>query len=172
MDAPAPVPAYLSLGANLGDRALTLQGAVAAIAALPHTRLGACSSVYETEPWGPADQPPYLNLALQIHTALPPLPLLDALQAIERAHGRTRGTRWGARTLDIDILLYDLRRIEHPRLTVPHPRLALRNFVLCPLVEIAADLPLPGSGAPLRSLLGACPDTGRVVRLPGQAARR
>lgn len=158
--------AFLSLGANLGDRALTLLRAVDELAALPRTSVARRSSLYQTEPWGNPAQPPFLNLVVQLHTALPPLDLLDAAQRIEHAHGRRRDTRWGERTLDIDILLYDDQRIDHPRLQVPHARLHLRNFVLVPLVELAAELPLPGSAETARSLLARCPDTGQVLPFP------
>ena len=139
---------YLSLGANLGARAQALREALRRLAQLPGTRLSRASSFYETAPWGKTDQPPFLNGAVCLSTRLAPEALLAACQEIERALGRVRHEHWGARTLDID-LVYGVRggqavRVATPRLTLPHPYLLERAFVLVPLAEIAPTLVLAG----------------------------
>lgn len=139
---------YLSLGANLGARAQALREALRRLARLPGTRLVRASSFYETAPWGKTDQPPFLNGAACLSTRLAPEALLAACQEIERALGRVRHEHWGARTLDID-LVYGVRggqavRVATPRLTLPHPYLLERAFVLVPLAEIAPELVLAG----------------------------
>ena len=144
----APWTCYLSLGANLGARAQALREALRRLAQLPGTRLSRASSFYETAPWGKTDQPPFLNGAVCLSTRLAPEALLAACQEIERALGRVRHEHWGARTLDID-LVYGVRggqavRVATPRLTLPHPYLLERAFVLVPLAEIAPTLVLAG----------------------------
>lgn len=139
---------YLSLGANLGARAQALREALRRLAQLPGTRLSRASSFYETAPWGKTDQPPFLNGAACLSTRLAPEALLAACQEIERALGRVRHEHWGARTLDID-LVYGVRggqavRVATPRLTLPHPYLLERAFVLVPLAEIAPTLVFAG----------------------------
>ncbi|HFA50212.1 MAG TPA: 2-amino-4-hydroxy-6-hydroxymethyldihydropteridine diphosphokinase [Bacteroidetes bacterium] len=127
---------HLLTGANLGDRFSTLEKA----AQLLSTRVGEIlniSSLYETEPWGNVDQPGYLNQALEMETPLSPAQLLRATQQIENELGRTRQVKWEARLIDIDILFYENKIIESPGLTVPHPHLHRRNFVLVPMLEIA-----------------------------------
>lgn len=119
---------YLALGSNLGDRAAYLTKARAAIAALPSTRIIAESDVEETAPIGPKKQGRYLNQMLAVETSLEPEDLLEAVNEIERANGRTRTKRWSARTLDIDIVRFGNRRISTPELTVPHPELERRDF--------------------------------------------
>ncbi len=157
---PWPVTCYLGLGGNLGDVADHLRFALAELVALPWTCVVAVSRPWHTPPWGLAEQPPFLNLAVEIVTGLAPLPLLDRLLAIERRAGRVRaGTRWGPRTLDIDILAYGGRCIRHPRLHVPHPQLAARAFALAPLADLAPDLVLPGCG-PVAALLAAADRRG------------
>jgi 2-amino-4-hydroxy-6-hydroxymethyldihydropteridine diphosphokinase len=130
-----------------------VETALGELAALPSTRLVTASSRYRTPPMGPPDQPDYVNAVAELETALAPLALLDELQRIESAHLRQRGAeRWGPRTLDLDLLLYGDARLDLPRLTVPHPGIADRAFVLVPLAEIAPDLSIPGLG-PLRRLV-------------------
>jgi 2-amino-4-hydroxy-6-hydroxymethyldihydropteridine diphosphokinase len=119
---------YIALGSNLGDRDGMLALARRAIGGLPGTRLIAETAVEETAPFGPPDQPPYLNQMVAVDTMLTPHALLDALLGIERDAGRTRRVRWGPRTLDLDIVRYGDRRINDARLTVPHPGLADRTF--------------------------------------------
>ncbi|MCC6676940.1 MAG: 2-amino-4-hydroxy-6-hydroxymethyldihydropteridine diphosphokinase [Phycisphaerales bacterium] len=164
---PTPGPAHLhraaiALGANLGDRARAIDSATAAIAALPMTALEARSPVIETDPVGPPGQGPYLNAAATIRTSLAPRELLDALLAMERAHGRIRapGERWGPRTLDLDLLLYDDRIIREPGLEIPHPRLHERAFVLIPLSSIAGDWIVPGLGLTVAQARARLPAAG------------
>ena len=150
---------YLSLGANLGARAQALREALRRLARLPGTRLVRASAFYETAPWGKTDQPPFLNGAACLSTRLAPEALLAACQEIERALGRVRHEHWGARTLDID-LVYGVRggqavRVATPRLTLPHPYLLERAFVLVPLAEIAPTLVLAG-----RPIAAWCEENG------------
>ncbi len=147
--------AAVALGSNLGDRGAFIEAALSALGGLPGTRVIARSSVLETDPVGPSAQGKYLNAAALLQTTMAPRALLDALLEIERAHGRERrtGERWGARTLDLDLLLYDETVIAEPGLIVPHPRLHERLFVLRPLAEIAPDARVPPAGAMVRELL-------------------
>lgn len=150
---------YLSLGANLGARAQALREALRRLARLPGTQLVRASSFYETAPWGKTDQPPFLNGAACLSTRLAPEALLAACQEIERALGRVRHEHWGARTLDID-LVYGVRggqavRVATPRLTLPHPYLLERAFVLVPLAEIAPALVIAG-----RPIAAWCEENG------------
>lgn len=141
-------PAYIGIGSNLEAPATQVERALAAIAALPGCKLVSSSSKYLSAPLGPADQPDYINAVVAILTRLNAADLLAELQAIERTQGRTRsGERWGARTLDLDLLVFGSESIDEPGLTVPHPRIAERNFVLLPLAEIAPQLQIPGLGA-------------------------
>ena len=150
--------AYLSLGSNLGDRKRQLLDAVEAIAALPSTTLLDRSHLYETAPWGMIDQPDFLNLCTKIDTGLRPLALLRHLQAIEASAGRRDEVRWGPRTVDIDILTFAAETIDEPGLTIPHPRLLERVFVLRPLLEIAPDLSV--GGRRLADVLGHLDERG------------
>lgn len=136
----APELADIALGSNLGDRAVHLAAARAAIAALPGTRLIATSRVEETAPVGPAPQGAYLNQMLRVETRLAPIALLEALLAVERAAGRTRapGERWGPRTLDCDIVRFGARAVRTERLTVPHPELPHRDWWQRELAELDA----------------------------------
>lgn len=138
--------AYIALGANLGDPASTLRAAFSALDALPDSRLLARSALYLSAPVGLTGQPDFVNAAAHIETTLPPEALLDALFAIEQQFGRLRGERNGPRTLDLDLLLYDQQVISTPRLTLPHPRLHLRAFVLLPLADLDPALRIPGRG--------------------------
>lgn len=138
--------AYVALGANLDDPAATVRAAFAALANLPDSRIVHCSSLYRTAPVGLADQPEFINAVAELETSLAPEALLDALLEIEQRFGRIRTERNGPRTLDLDLLLYDDQCVDLPRLTLPHPRLHLRAFVLQPLAEIAPDLEIPGRG--------------------------
>ena len=120
--------AYVALGSNLGDRTALLADARRALAALPRSRLIAETPVEETVPLGDVAQPPFLNQMVALDTALAPLALLDRLLDIERAAGRVRTVRWGPRTLDLDIVLFETQTVAHERLTVPHPELPNRDF--------------------------------------------
>ena len=148
--------AFIALGSNLADPLAQLQRATQSIAGIAGSQILTLSPIYRSTAVGPGDQPDYLNAVLALDTELRPLALLDALQDIENRQGRERKLRWGARTLDLDLLLYDLDTLDHPRLTVPHPRLAERNFVLYPLADICEpNLMLPG-GTELGTLVAAC----------------
>ncbi len=138
---------YIGLGSNLADPRSQLENALQELDDLPETMLTAASSLYVSEPLGPADQPDYLNAVACISTALEPLALLDALQALESAHQRSRQRHWGPRTLDLDILLYGERIIDEERLQVPHPHMHKRIFVLQPLLEISPGIHISGKGA-------------------------
>jgi 2-amino-4-hydroxy-6-hydroxymethyldihydropteridine diphosphokinase len=137
------VPAYLGLGSNLGDRLANLQRAVDLLADRTGVELLRSSRVYETEPVGPP-QPDYLNAVVEVRTELEPRELLDACLGVEAELGRVRDERWGPRTIDVDILVYDEREIDEPDLVVPHPRMHERGFVLVPLRELEPDPMLPG----------------------------
>ncbi len=154
------VEAYIGLGSNLDNPVEQVSRARQAIAALPGVAEIACSPLYRSLPVGPQDQPDYINAVMRIATELPPLDLLSQLQQIENQHGRKRIVRWGARTLDLDLLLYGQQIINEPTLIVPHQELAKRGFVLYPLADVAvADMQIPGLGS-LSELLQACPADG------------
>jgi len=148
--------AFVGLGANLSDPAAQLRAAVKALAALPQTGVKKVSTFYRSAAIGPAGQPDYCNAVAQLETALSPQDLLDALQAIEDAAGRVRAERWGARVLDLDLLLHGQTVCSSARLTLPHPELAFRDFVLQPLAEIAPDVQVPLLGR-ARDLLAQLP---------------
>jgi 2-amino-4-hydroxy-6-hydroxymethyldihydropteridine diphosphokinase len=140
---------FIALGSNLDAPSMQLQRARLAMANLPDTRLLAESAIYRTAAMtvpGSAEQPDYYNAVIKLQTALPPHDLLAALHAIEVAQGRQRIERWAARTLDLDILLYDDLQLQDARLTIPHPGMAQRHFVLYPLQDIAPDIDIPGAG--------------------------
>ncbi|MFW5653639.1 MAG: 2-amino-4-hydroxy-6-hydroxymethyldihydropteridine diphosphokinase [Planctomycetota bacterium] len=150
--------ACISLGSNLGDRAAHINAALRRLDALtPDVRLIAVSSLHETKAVGPGQQPNYLNAAAMLETTLSPHDLLASMLEIEKQHGRERSIRWAARTLDLDLLLYDDAIIDDPpTLTVPHPMMHDRSFVLDPLVEIAGDLVHPVFGKTIRELQKQC----------------
>lgn len=131
----------LSLGSNLGNRAHNLQQALQLLA-VSGLQIVEHSSIYETEPVGFTQQPRFLNMVAVVKTDLPPLALLDICLAVEQQMGRTRTLRWGPRTIDIDIIVYDDVKLDSPRLSLPHPRCMQREFVLIPLREIVPDIPL------------------------------
>ena len=146
--------ALIGLGSNLGDRRANLEGAIVALAVSPGVQIRWVSAFRDTEPvGGPPGQGPYLNAAAALETTLAPDELLRVLQAIEARFGRVRTVRWGERTLDLDLLLFGDRIIETAELTVPHPRLAERRFVLEPLVEVAPDAVDPRTGRTVSELL-------------------
>jgi len=161
----AHVPAYIGLGSNLDEPAAQVRTALEALARLPRTRLVACSHLYGNPPMGPAEQPDFVNAAAGLLTRLPPEALLGELQAIEAAQGRRRdGPRWGPRTLDLDLLLYGSVRLQGETLTLPHPGLAERPFVLTPLCEIAPALRTPDGLSVAR--MAAAAGSGGLRRLP------
>jgi len=138
----------IGLGSNLEHPRQQLHDALAALAALPDTRLARHSDLYASAPVGPQDQPDFINAVAVLETGLSPLDLLDTLQALEHTAGRVRRRHWGERTLDLDILLWADTRLDLPRLTVPHPRLTERAFVLGPLIDLLPDCRLP-DGTPV-----------------------
>jgi 2-amino-4-hydroxy-6-hydroxymethyldihydropteridine diphosphokinase len=147
--------AYVGLGANLGETRRQLEAAIEELKHSPGTNAVRVSGLYRSAPVGYLQQPDFLNAVAQLDTELAPGALLDRLQEIERRHGRDRPFPGAPRTLDLDLLLYGDRVLAGPRLTVPHPRMHERAFVLEPLTEIAPDIAIPGRG-PARELLAAC----------------
>ncbi|MBI5462038.1 MAG: 2-amino-4-hydroxy-6-hydroxymethyldihydropteridine diphosphokinase [Gammaproteobacteria bacterium] len=159
----AEVSAFIGLGSNLDDPRRQVSTALQELDSVTSSRVSAISSLYRSAPLMglgvAADQPAYINAVARLETSLSAEALLDALQTIETRHGRVRnGERWGPRSLDLDILLYGDARIDTPRLQVPHPGIAARNFVVYPLAEIAPELQIPEVGA-LRELSTQCPPT-------------
>lgn len=151
----------LSLGANLDDRLAALQSAVDVCA--EHTRVVAVSGVYATDPVGGPEQPEFLNAVLLLQTDAPPEQVLALAQRAEQAQGRTRGVRWGPRTLDVDVLTYgDLVSVD-PELTLPHPRAVQRAFVMVPWAEVDPGFEVPGSGATVAEI-AATLDARRIRR--------
>lgn len=158
------VTAYVGLGANLQDPAAQVRRALDELGSISQSRVLSRSPLYKSPPLGPAGQPDYVNAVAALETSLAPRALLEELRAIEVRHGRRRdGTRWGPRTLDLDILLYGDQVMDTPELTLPHPGLHERAFVLYPLFDVAPELEIPGRGSvrALRERLGAA----RIERL-------
>jgi 2-amino-4-hydroxy-6-hydroxymethyldihydropteridine diphosphokinase len=149
--------AYVGLGANIGEPRRQLQDALKELGALPKTRVTATSSFYRSAPVGYLDQPEFLNAVARLDSELSAEQLLEHLQKIEERQGRERPFTGAPRTLDLDLLLYGDAVVATPRLTLPHPRMHERAFVLEPLTEIAPDIAIPGRGA-ARELLAACRD--------------
>lgn len=158
--------AWIGLGSNIGESRLALNRALVRLDALPDTRLIEVSPCYRTPPWGVTDQPDFLNAVARLSTRLEPTPLLHALKSIEQDLGRRAdGPRWGPREIDLDVLVYADRLLEQPELTVPHPRLAQRAFVLVPLSDLSPRLEIPGQGR-VDDLLASLPWGDRsAVRL-------
>jgi 2-amino-4-hydroxy-6-hydroxymethyldihydropteridine diphosphokinase len=155
------ITCFIALGSNLDQPAQQLSAAVDALSLLSNSHLQAVSPWYTSSAVGPGDQPDYLNGVVELHTSLPATQLLAQLQRIEDQQLRVRGEHWGPRTLDLDLLLYGQQNINSEQLTVPHPRLQQRNFVLYPLFDLAADLHLP-DGTSIRSLVDSCGSDGLV----------
>jgi 2-amino-4-hydroxy-6-hydroxymethyldihydropteridine diphosphokinase len=160
--------ALLGLGGNVGDVRATLDEAVRRFADGTAVELIARSSDYRTAPWGVTDQPPFINCAISVETALPPRALLDRALSVERELGRDRSRerRWGPRAIDIDLLAYDDLALNEPDLILPHPRLFERAFVLVPLAEIVPDLVVAGRRI---GAAAAATDAAGIERLPGRA---
>ena len=156
--------AYIGVGSNLGDRMATLRSAVKRLETLG--RITGVSSLFETEPVGYLEQPHFLNAVVALETSLAPGDLLRSLLGIERDLGRTRPFPNAPRTLDLDLLLVDELVLDTSELTLPHPRLHERAFVLVPLAELAPDMVHPGSGQTVRELVRALPDGGVEVYTP------
>jgi 2-amino-4-hydroxy-6-hydroxymethyldihydropteridine diphosphokinase len=150
--------AYVGLGSNLDDPEEQLRRAIAALQQVSGTTLTGTSSFYRTRPLGPENQPDYINAVTRLRTGLTAGELLKQLQAIEARQGRIRNTRWGPRTLDLDLLLYGNEIINEDHLQVPHPEMHRRGFVLYPLHEIAADISIPGHGPVAELLKTVSPD--------------
>jgi 2-amino-4-hydroxy-6-hydroxymethyldihydropteridine diphosphokinase len=144
---------YLSLGTNIGEREHNLGQAIKFLLQDENIMLIDLSSIYETDPVGYNDQPSFLNLVVKIHTSYQPLELLTKTQQIEVELGRVRDIRWGPRTIDLDILLYNQENIQTEPLTVPHPRMTERGFVMIPLYEINPDIQIPGKKLILNELI-------------------
>ena len=142
-DPPTPAPIYLGLGANLGDRAANIAAAIQRLHQPPQLQVLRRTGLYETAPVGVTDQPPFLNAVLEAETTLPPAELLALLKRLEAHLGRQPGPRWGPRPIDLDVLLYGSQQIATPDLTVPHPEMWRRPFVLVPLADLRPDLPTP-----------------------------
>ena len=168
-----PKRAVIALGANLGNRLETLQGAIDALEDTPGVRVKGVSPVYETEPWGvaPDSQPSYFNAVVIAKTTLPPSSLLERAHAVEEAFHRVRDERWGPRTLDVDIVAYAEVVSDDPQLTLPHPRAHERAFVLAPWLDVDPGAALPGRGSVADLLAavtrdGVAPRADLELRLP------
>ena len=149
---------YLGLGTNNGDRLANLEAAVESLA--PGVNVTRRSPIYRTPPWGYTDQPDFLNMVLEAETNLPPFDLLKYLKDLEVEVGRTKTFRWGPREIDIDILLYDDQTLETPDLTIPHPQMPNRAFVLVPLADLAPELVHPVLGQTIAALKNTLDLTG------------
>lgn len=159
--------AYIGLGSNLEEPVEQLEGAIEALNLNPEIEVTAVSHFYRNPPMGPQDQPDYVNAAAEVKVELDPYELLRVMQSIEDDHGRVRqGERWGPRTLDLDLLLYGEEFLDDPRLTIPHPGISKRPFVLKPLADISPDLVIPGLGS-IENLLEDC-DTFWLEALDGE----
>ena len=164
------VAAYIGLGANLHDPVAQVNSALAELDRIPGTRVVTRSSLYATAPVGNLDQPDFINAVAQVDTTLAPRALLHALLEIEKQHGRARSFRNAPRTLDLDLLLYGAANFHEADLTLPHPRMTERAFVLLPLTEIAPHLTIPGRGR-AADWLTDCADQGAVpINLKQQIA--
>lgn len=150
---------FIGLGSNLENPLEQIKTAIKDMKAMIDTELVACSSLYKSPPMGPQDQPDYINAAIELETTLTPHSLLDELQKIEQQHGRVRKRHWGERTLDLDVLVYGEQVLKDDRLTVPHPGIAERAFVVYPLAELDSGLVIPGLGN-VAQLVEACPRDG------------
>ena len=157
--------AWIGLGSNLGASIAILGESIQHIAQLERTRLDQVSPAYRTRAWGVIDQPDFINAVALLETRLSPLALLDQLQALEQRHRRVRARRWGPRTLDLDLLLFDDSTLALPRLVVPHPDLTHRAFVVVPLLELAPQLALP-NGERLAAAADALTADGLTPLLP------
>ncbi|WP_010279305.1 2-amino-4-hydroxy-6-hydroxymethyldihydropteridine diphosphokinase [Paenibacillus senegalensis] len=153
-----PSTAYIALGSNLGERERYLLEALRRLQHHEHIRVSRCSSIYETDPVGIVDQGPFLNMAAKLETTLTPMELLEWMMQVEAELGRVRNVRWGPRTIDLDMLLYEKAELNTDKLTLPHPRMHERAFVLIPLADIIEESDYPE----WRELLDKCEDKGGV----------
>jgi 2-amino-4-hydroxy-6-hydroxymethyldihydropteridine diphosphokinase len=159
------VRAALGLGSNMGDSRANLDRALAELSATPGIEVLARSADYRTPPWGPVPQDDFRNTCAVIETMLSPRALLDRCLEVEQQIGRVRDVRWGPRLIDIDVLLYGTARVEEDGLSIPHPRMGERAFVLVPLADIWPDAPL-GDGRTVAEALAECPGCEEIVKLP------
>jgi len=160
-------PAYVGIGSNLDRPAEQVEAAFQALARLPRTRLIARSRLYATRPFGPVAQDDFVNAAAGLLTELSGPEMLAELRAIETAQGRVRSVRWGPRIIDLDLLVHGQTQMQTEDLTLPHPGIVERNFVLYPLADIAPDLDIPGQGRVSQLAAGVSGDGIRVVAAPG-----
>jgi len=156
---------FLGLGSNLGNREELLRIAVETLAGMQHIDIVRCSGIYESDPWGYADQGKFLNAVIEIRSSLDPLDMLSSFKDLERSMGRESAERLHPRIIDIDILLSGERILRSPELSIPHPALPLRRFVLVPLAELAPDRIHPILKQSISGLLESCTDPGSVVRV-------
>jgi 2-amino-4-hydroxy-6-hydroxymethyldihydropteridine diphosphokinase len=155
---------FIGMGSNLGDRAVQIRKAVESIGMMPATEIVRMSSIYETSPVGIPDQPRFLNAVIEVSTRLVPRDVLKEVRKIEKELGRTEYRRWGPRTIDLDILLYDNDVIISDELTVPHPRMTERKFVLVPLAELDPAVVHPVEQKTVGMILARCSSMEEVVR--------
>jgi 2-amino-4-hydroxy-6-hydroxymethyldihydropteridine diphosphokinase len=158
------IVAFIGIGANVGDPAAQCRDAVRRCGTIAGIRVLRCSSLYRTAPLGPMEQDWFINAVAEVRTDLPPRKLCEALKAIERQMGRTGGPRWGPRVIDLDILLYGQEVIQEEGLTIPHPEMHRRRFVLAPLCELASYVIHPAFGVSACGLLDRLMDPGLVER--------
>ncbi|MGE5177699.1 MAG: 2-amino-4-hydroxy-6-hydroxymethyldihydropteridine diphosphokinase [Bacteroidota bacterium] len=156
---------YVGIGSNLGDREFLIRKAVESLRLLPQTNVSRVSSLYDTDPVGETDQPPFLNAVAWIETELPPRDLLWQMLLIEKRMGRVRSRRWGPRPIDLDLLFYDDEVIEEPDLQVPHPEAHRRAFVLLPLLELDPNFRHPVTGETVRRMIQKLPPNPPVRKL-------
>lgn len=165
------VRSYIGLGSNLQNPIQQINSAIEGLAQMPQSSLIKCSSFYKSPPMGPQDQPDYINAVAAVDTQLTAQQLLQQLFAIEEQHGRQRGPqRWTARTLDLDLLLYEQEIINSAELIVPHPGIVQRNFVLYPLFEIAPQISIPQHGL-ISTLIAGC-ERGDLVKLQDNTVKK
>jgi 2-amino-4-hydroxy-6-hydroxymethyldihydropteridine diphosphokinase len=157
---------FLGLGSNLGNRLLSLRSAVSGVANLPGTRVLRASSIYETEPYGEKEQPDFLNAVIEIETTLPAENLHRMLKEIEHEAGRIKRTKWGPREIDIDILFFGTQQIRTAALTLPHPGVEQRRFVLEPLAELSREFTDPETNMTVSEMLQRCTDRSSVRKYP------
>ncbi|MFC4075499.1 2-amino-4-hydroxy-6-hydroxymethyldihydropteridine diphosphokinase [Salinithrix halophila] len=162
------VTAYIGLGTNLGDRLANLKEALDRLDARQGIEVTRISSIYETDPIGFADQPDFLNMCAELVTDLSPEELLDALLGVEQELFRVRTVRWGPRTIDLDLLLYGEQVFKGDQLTIPHPRMTERAFVLVPLADLAPDAVVPPTGKTVAQLAEELEDDGEIRRAASQ----
>ena len=156
--------AYIGLGSNMDSPRQHITTAIQSLGEIQSTRIINVSSLYKSKPMGPQNQDDYINAVVQIETEMEPTELLNYLQAIENRHGRVRAEHWGPRTIDLDILMFGNEIIQNDRLTVPHPQITKRSFVIVPLAEIAPDVVIPEKGLVSELLLSIDQDGLEILQ--------